>query len=161
MAYIVIPPLAYADKSLPGPPWSNASYIVNSAYNGVTPQHVTMSCSKLWDDVPGSITYAIKDVTGPVKITVNCLLKSWLSNGTGLVFKIQHVNSTGDVNELFSVTRSDINSDSWFTLDYTRGVKSREMPAVFTGDDRIVFRVEGSGNTGPFSVEIYDILAVH
>jgi hypothetical protein len=155
---MILRPLTYASKTLQAPPWNNPPFTVERAYDGKVPEHVTLSTSMNIHGYAGEVTYAVKNLTGQYKVNASCLLKQWSTNASGLTFSLKHLNSLGVVSVLYTVTQSDITSDNWFTDDSNNTKRSVRLLVDLTGDDKLVVTIEGSGNTGPISAEVYDIV---
>lgn len=155
---LVIKPLAVTSRVFPSPPWATDTV---QSYKGSENESIQFSSIANITGAPGSVTYTIKRVTGPVKINMNCKLENWLSNGGGVYplgvrLRLQHTNASSIVTTLYMRYAPEVDNDVYWTDDPVRAGSSN-LSATFTGLDTLSVIVEGAGNTGNVKVNLYGI----
>lgn len=153
---LVIKPLAFADKSLPGPPFNSSEASYYLTYQGSAPESFCFSVGASLAFGSGNVTYAVNRVTGPVKINLNCKLTNWQSNGGTARLKLQHTNASNVTVDLYTVNKADVTSDGWYTDAPGNTPRSVSLPATFTGSDVLKLVLDGAGNTA-ISVNVYSM----
>jgi hypothetical protein len=158
---LVIKPLGYTTKSLPGPPFNNTFTTYYQSYQGSTLESFQFSLATTLAFGSGNVDYTIKRVTGPVKVNFNSKLTNWLSNGggaypSGARMRLQHINMSNVTVDLFTITKSDVSSDTWYTDDPAHASPSINLSTTFTGSDILRVILDGAGNT-TISVNVYSM----
>lgn len=158
---LVIKPLGYTTKSLPGPPFNNTFTTYYQSYQGSALESFQFSLATTLAFGSGHVDYTIKRVTGPVRVNLNSKLTNWQSNGggaypSGARMRLQHINVSNVTVDLFTITKSDISSDTWFTDDPAHASPSINLSTTFTGSDILRVILDGAGNT-TISVNVYNM----